>query len=209
MKLSKIFKKVINENELIEDYPTSFDREFFKTLTSFNARIKYCEENLQRISSGSSRIVYKIDDEKCLKLAKNKKGLTQNEVESDFSRDWYINHLFAEVYDTHKNYLWIEMQLAKKVSKSDFKKYLDLDFDDFCMMIDIFGSENTSSVYRPENIDELYENEMVQAMNDFIVNYEVPIGDLKRLSSYGIVNDDIVLVDYGLDKDAYITHYKK
>ena len=45
-----------------EDYPASFSMEEFKKLTSFAKRIAYCEEHLQRISSGSSRIVYKIDD---------------------------------------------------------------------------------------------------------------------------------------------------
>ena len=41
----------------------------FKSLPSFAARVRYCNEKLQRISSGSARIVYKIDDEKVLKLA--------------------------------------------------------------------------------------------------------------------------------------------
>ena len=69
----------LDEN-MDEAYPTSFNIEEFKQLKSFNQRIQYCEQHLQRISSGSSRIVYKIDDEKVLKLAKNKKGLAQNEA---------------------------------------------------------------------------------------------------------------------------------
>lgn len=49
------------EELMDEDYPSSFDMEHFKSLTSFNKRIQYCKENLKRISSGSGRIVYMID----------------------------------------------------------------------------------------------------------------------------------------------------
>ena len=71
----------IIHSDISEEYPESWNIEDFKKLTSFNARVKYCEEKLRRISSGSSRIVYKIDDQKVLKLAKNKKGIAQNNQE--------------------------------------------------------------------------------------------------------------------------------
>lgn len=58
-------------------YPETFNMEEFKSISRFASRIKYCETHLQRISSGSGRIVYKIDDEKVLKLAKNPKGVAQ------------------------------------------------------------------------------------------------------------------------------------
>lgn len=86
-----------------EDYPTSFDMDFFKTLPSFNQRIQYCEKYLQRISSGSSRIVYKIDDQKVLKLAKNKKGLAQNETEIDYSSE--LGEIVAKIFEYHPDYV--------------------------------------------------------------------------------------------------------
>jgi len=48
------------QKDLDEDYPTSWSIEEFKKLTSFSARVNYCNQHLQRLSSGSSRIVYKI-----------------------------------------------------------------------------------------------------------------------------------------------------
>ena len=89
--LRKYIRKVLKESFIEEDYPSSFDMERFKSLTSFNARIKYCEEHLQRLGSGSSRIVYKIDDKKVLKLAKNKKGISQNGTEIGLGNDSYLN----------------------------------------------------------------------------------------------------------------------
>jgi mRNA-degrading endonuclease RelE of RelBE toxin-antitoxin system len=86
--MRKLIKDRINESlafniieSLIdEDYPTNWNFDEFKALTSFNKRALYCNNNLQRISSGSARIVYKIDNDKVLKLAKNAKGLDQNEM---------------------------------------------------------------------------------------------------------------------------------
>ena len=93
MILNEQLKRMKNMIKLIENvdeaYPASFNMEEFKNMKSFNQRIQYCEQNLQRISSGSSRIVYRIDDEKVLKLAKNKKGLAQNEAEVDFGTESY------------------------------------------------------------------------------------------------------------------------
>ena len=89
--------KNIIQKELEEDYPINWNVEDFKKLNSFNKRIQYCEEKLTRISSGSSRIVYKIDESKVLKLGKNKKGIAQNEAEIDFSNDYMWDGITAEI----------------------------------------------------------------------------------------------------------------
>lgn len=57
-------------------YPVNFSLEGFASIPSFKGRIAYCEQRLERLGSGTSRIAYKVDDEKCLKIAKkSKKGL--------------------------------------------------------------------------------------------------------------------------------------
>ena len=70
MKIGKLYDEVLGE-----EYPSSWNIEEFANLKSFNQRKNYCEQNLRRISSGSGRIVYQVDNEKVLKLAKNKKVL--------------------------------------------------------------------------------------------------------------------------------------
>lgn len=220
MSLSKI-RKIIRESldELLsEDYPSSFDMEEFKKLTSFAARIRYCEEHLQRISSGSSRIVYKIDDEKVLKLAKNKKGLAQNEIEVIYGQSYDLESTVAHVFEHDENYLWVEMELARKVRKNDFKRITGFYWDDYVMAINNYGEEVHSrggqSYKMPldkEVYDAMWEDEFVYDIFGFIGNYHIPVGDLKRLSSYGIVKregkDEIVLIDYGLTTDVYDSYY--
>src|ERR1035437_1263131 len=112
-----------------EDYPSTFDMEHFKTLRKFAERVRYCEEHLKTISSGSARVVYMIDDTKVLKLAKNEKGLAQCATEIQWGNERYFSGILAKTLDFHVDDLWVEMELARKVKKSDFKRVLGFDFD--------------------------------------------------------------------------------
>lgn len=206
------------EELLGEEYPSSFNMDEFKQLNSFNKRIQYCNANLKRISSGSSRIVYMIDNEKVLKLAKNQKGLAQNEVEIQYGNESYLENIVAKLYDYDENNLWLEMQLAKKLTKSNFEKITGFKFDDFASAVHNYGVDSgnagrhASKFNIDQNVvDEMWENEFVYGIFDFIGNYGVPVGDLTRLSSYGVVSengvDRVVIIDYGLTHDVYQSFY--
>jgi mRNA-degrading endonuclease RelE of RelBE toxin-antitoxin system len=213
-----LIREFIQESELMEDYPASFDMEVFKSLKSHAGRNKYAQEHLQRLSSGSSRIVYKIDDEKVLKLAKNDKGVAQNEVEIEYGQYNDIKDIVAKIFDyDEQNNLWVEMELARKVKISDFKNIVGYNFEDIKKAIHNVGVD--SGMLRrigkyemnQELVDDMWENEFTQELFSFIGNYQVPVGDLQRLSSYGVVKrdgqDTIVLIDYGLTHDVYSSYY--
>lgn len=215
---------VENNDSILKEmaYPVSFNMEEFKTLKSFNQRIKYCSARLPRIGAGSSRIVFQIDNEKCLKLAKNQRGIAQNEAEDD----GYIQSLdlAAEVYDTHPEYLWIEMQLARKAKPSDFQRLIGFNFKIFCAWVDYIKSKYTRRrySYRDRSFDQLFQS------NDFYEKIEYTLfdmvdqymsnttleasGDLQRISSWGIVSDGgqdkLVLIDFGLNDDVAKTYYR-
>jgi seryl-tRNA synthetase len=220
MNIINLIKEEYN-NILDEDYPSSFDMDYFKKITSFNKRIEYCEEQLQRISSGSSRIVYKIDDEKVLKLARNKKGLAQNEVEISQGNDNYLEKsgILAKVFDSDENDLWVEMEFAEKMKVSDFKRIIGIDFiffgefiENYYISLDQRRSRNKIiKNYSDEINDMMWENEFVSGILDYIGNYDVVVGDLKKLSTYGIVKrnseDTVVIIDFGLTGDVYDNYY--
>lgn len=208
------------EKTLSEDYPISFNMEEFKNIQSFNKRIEYCEKNLQKIGSGSARIVYKIDDEKVLKLAKNSKGISQNEVEISHGSDYFLKDLniVAEVFESDENDLWLEMQLAQKCNAGKFKQITGINFQEYSDYIDYYYDNVLGkSRYKKKIDDSLINigegNDFTNVMCEFIGNYDIPVGDLKRISSYGIVKENnreiVVLVDFGLTDDVYNTHYDK
>jgi hypothetical protein len=218
-------KVIITESQFInliqrdieEDYPLSWNIEEFKNLKSFNKRIKYCEQNLQRISSGTSRIVYKIDETKVLKLAKNEKGIAQNKTEINFSEDYLWDMVVAKLFDYDEDGLWVEMELARKVTTSIWNNIvgipIDIVRDGTRFMEQQKGSLKT--LYRlkePERMEELYENDFTSTILDLIANYDVGSGDFGKLSTYGLVNrdgkDEIVIIDYGLTNEVYDSYYK-
>jgi len=207
------------KKDIEEEYPTTWNVEEFKNLKSFNQRVQYCESNLTRISSGSSRIAYKIDDTKVLKLAKNRKGIAQNNAEIEYSQDYMMDDVVAEVFQYDKNALWLEMELARPLTAAMFYHIVGIPFNDYVMGINFheYELEPRKKSYkptRPDNMDAMWENEFVSRIFDTIGSYANFVsGDLNRLSTYGVVKrdgqDTVVLIDYGLTTDVYNTHYKR
>jgi hypothetical protein len=207
------------KKDIEEEYPAAWNVEEFKNLKSFNQRVQYCERNLTRISSGSSRIVYKIDDTKVLKLAKNKKGLAQNEVEIMHSQDYMLDDIVAEVFNYDENNLWLEMELARKLTPSLFYKVVGFTFNDYVDAIKHHSDElkPKGSYFKtpaPDNYQEMWENDFISRMFDMMGSYEnIEFGDLAAASTYGVVKrdgeDTVVMVDYGLTVEVLNTYYKR
>lgn len=198
-------------------YPQSFNLDVFKSLNTFQKRIQYCNQNLKRIGSGSSRIVYQIDDQKVLKLAKNKKGISQNEVECDGLINSYDIAPIIYDYDSDM-YLWIESELARPVKKQDFKRLVGYDFETICAALYHLESRgkyirNYEQHISNELYEEMYDNEWMYNIFTYVSDFQPPIGDLTVLHNYGIVkrngNDYIVIVDTGLNDDVWNKHYTK
>lgn len=203
------------ESLIDEDYPSTFDMGLFKTLKKFSERVKYCEEHLKRISSGSSRIVYMIDNEKVLKLAKNEKGVAQCETEIQWGQDRYYGEILAKTLDSHPDGLWVEMELARKLKKHDFLRLDNIDFEVFARYLKNVELENKGQ--RPiYNIADVYlevfhESQFANTLISFMHDSDSPAGDFMKGSSYGVVMRDghetIVLIDFGLTGDIYSTYY--
>ena len=219
-----------NMNNELANYPQSFNMDTFKSLNSYNKKIKYCNDNLQRIASGTSRIVYKIDDATVLKLAKNQKGLAQNEAETQYRDDIYAPDIFAEVYDNDENFYWIEMQLARQAKPTDFKKLTGYDFKTFTYFVMYTAQQHLPRTRYgfsiPSEYKQLFDSEEFKNMiwenpdnvyyqtNEYLTSYEIKkYGDVQRISSWGVVKDKhdgtdkLVLIDYGLTDDIFDKYY--
>lgn len=208
------------ESLLDEDYPSAWDKETFKDMHSFKKRVAYCTQHLQKIGAGSSRIAYKIDNTKVLKLAKNKKGIAQNDVEIEYSQENFLEDVLAKVFDYDTHELWLEMEIARKVTKSNFRAAKGFSFEDFSTALYNQIIDDDRQKYRDypsrgevdeETLELIHEDELFIGLRDYVQAFRIPFGDLLRLSSYGIVKrsygGDIVLIDYGLTEDVYDSYY--
>lgn len=224
-------KIIITEQQLdaIKEmaYPISFNMEEFKSIRSFADRVKYCENRLKKLGAGTSRRVYQIDNEKCLKLAKNRKGIAQNIEEINLGNDMYAGSCFAKVYDYDSNGLFVEMELARRAKESDFERLVGIPFDVYCDIIvrtaaNYLPSNNQSRNWINKSMEDSYEYvmdniddfEFISEVIDYMGNFQVKAyGDLQRLSSYGVVRRDgqeeMVIVDFGLTEDVFNNYYRK
>lgn len=224
-------KIIITEQQLnaIKEmaYPVSFNMEEFKSIRSFADRVKYCENRLKKLGAGTSRRVYQIDNEKCLKLAKNRKGIAQNIEEINLGNDMYAGSCFAKVYDYDSNGLFVEMELARRAKESDFERLVGIPFDVYCDIIvrtaaNYLPSNNQSRNWINKSMEDSYEYvmdnigdfEFISEVIDYMGNFQVKAyGDLQRLSSYGVVRrngqEEMVIVDFGLTEDVFNNYYRK
>jgi len=197
------------------NYPKEFDVSIFKKLPTFKKRVEYATLKLGKIGTGSSRVVFDADNDTVLKIAKNDKGLAQNELEAEVSRlGWY--DFVAKVYEAEPNNLWIESEKARKMKPSDFKRLTGFKFRDWTntLMAEYTrrsGQRGGAMYMASENYDEIVESDLFQSLLSFIADYEIMPGDFGRISSWGIVNRDgtetPILIDYGISKTIYNDFY--
>lgn len=219
MKLKTLLEYLLHESVIVEyieeiaDYPKGFDIRQLKALPSLAAKKKYLSQYLPKLGEGSSRIVFKADENHALKVARNEKGIQQNSLEMKVSyeaKKKKFSDLVANVIDGDpEGALWLEAELARKVKAEDWKKTLGIGWNRMQGLILYPPSIDDTKAY-----SERYSEQAVKfakRVAAFANAYNMPKGDLLRPSSWGVVNrkgkDYIVLIDYGLDWNIYNTHY--
>ena len=198
------------------DYPEGFSIEEFKALPSFRKRVAYARERLGRIGGGSARVVFGVDPNTVVKIATNKKGQAQNEIEVDVHNIGY--DIIAEVRDFDSDdYLYIEMERAKKMKKSDWKRLTGHKFEDWMATLHNYMIRRRGDrgwrMPVPDNYEDIEESELFNDVVVMMADFGMPAGDIMRASSWGIVNrngkDTPVLVDYGLTQGVYDQYYRR
>lgn len=195
--------------------PDDWDKEVFTPKTSFKKKIDYALEKAQKIGVGSSRVAFEVEYENrptILKIAKNKKGLAQNEFEAQMFNDYYIISLNITIpmidYDKeHEEPIWLHVEKAEKMKPTQFKKFFGVSHFEIEKYIDhIIGRNHYPTL--DEKIQNLYEeNEYFRNLVELIGNYDLPSADLARLANWGVYNNRPVIVDLGLSNDILNTYY--
>jgi len=210
--LRNIIREFVEEF-LSEEYPSSFSFEEFNAIKSYNGKLKYANERLQKLGSGSARVVYKVDGEKVIKIAKNKKGIAQNSVEAEGYLQNY--DIVAKVFETDYDDFWIEMEWAKKVTPTRFKQITGIDIKKLWSYLFYENSKGAQKMgLTEEEIEKIIDNDFVNSLMHLIHNYNMIYpGDFGRLSSYGEVirggEPTIVLVDFGLTSSVFYDYYDR
>lgn len=191
--------------------------------------MNYCKQRLKYLGRGSSRIVFQIDGSTVLKLAFNQKGIAQNEADARVKIDRYLQdyNFLPEVYDVDEEYLWIEMQQARRARKVDFKRLTGYNWETFYYWVMYCWNNavaySNEQRYIPDEYRVLFHSDkwrnateysLFSEIEDYIENYGVQgWGDIATIQNWGVVTnkngqEELVLIDNGLDNDTLEKYYK-
>jgi hypothetical protein len=157
-----------------------------KQVFEMNSMFKRIMFNIKRgyyryIGSGSSRDVFDLGNGYVIKAAKNKAGIAQNEAEYNISYN-DNSGLFAEVVDVSNNFKLLIMEKADKIY-------------------------NISDVCKYFNVRSKGELLKLEELRNISRNYNLILNDLKRKSSWGMINGRPIIIDYGFTRDVRARYY--
>jgi hypothetical protein len=177
--------------------------EKISSLDTFEDRINMAEKKLERLSSGSSRIVFLTPEKTVLKLAKNNKGIAQNKEELKIGgKSKYVNKILS----SDKNFLWLEVPFLDKINEKDFKEMTNFIFEDFGDSIKYQLSK--SSKKKPKDFDSICKDPLFKDLINLIKKFKLMPGDIVRISSWGVKDNCPILIDTGLTSKVYSEFYK-
>ncbi len=140
------------------------------------------KNNYKLIGSGSCRIVYDLGNGYVVKVAKDVRGILQNETEHSTYQSCKSD-FFAEILAVSENHRYLIMAKAKRIT--DIRTVL--------------------RYYKVQKMNDLIKRPLFA---EDIESKKIGSGDLKRASSWGIVKDVPVLIDYGLSQSTYTKYYR-
>lgn len=210
------FKKFLTEMPL----PVDWDKEKMGGKNSFASQIRYAKEKAKQIGSGSSRVAFVVPYEgrqTVLKIAKNSKGLAQNEHEAGLFNDYYLSGLGVTIpmidYDEDSiTPSWIHTEFATKAKDSDFKKATGLNLRELMLYAKMGSGKERDERYKKwfdEQIERLEDNDLADGIINLIGNYDLPVGDFERLANWGVYDGSPVIIDLGLSNDILTSLYSK
>lgn len=217
-------KEFINEVPL----PPDWDPEKLNLRQTYKDRLKYALDRAKRLGGGSSRVAMTIEYEgrpTVLKVAKNAKGLAQNEAEIEILLDGYSGKLPIVIplidYDkANKRPVWLQTELAKKVQAPTLMKLLHtpsmwmftnkvrnivgeqgrFDMTDEQLKEKYFETYN--KLWQPtEQGYEIFRT-YAEELAELGMSSTIELGDFNNPSNWGIYNNRPVVLDLGFTEET-------
>jgi hypothetical protein len=219
-------------NEVITEAPLPPDwdpAEFQQHTSSFKSRLAYALERSTRLGAGTSRVAMTIEYEgrqTALKIAKNGKGLTQNEAELSILDDGYASQLSILIplidYDkANRNPLWLQTELAHKATEQQLCSLLKC--PDLRFLVNY--AESISGIVKMRGMPQDYINSLTNkgfsqddidtcsdyanTLAELLTSFDVKLGDFTRATNWGIFKGNPVIIDIGLTTDVFNQHYSR
>ena len=221
-------REIIRENITEAPLPAEWDKTVYTPAQSYKKRIDYAVARAQKLGTGSSRVAFDIPYQgrnTVLKVAKNAKGMAQNQAEASLLEDGYIQSLGIAIplidYDEeHAQPVWIHTEKAMKASAKQLcdimkcgklewlvnaAKYAQTgrgqDHNDDVMKL---YRDDGYPAYAQNNLDIFHE--YVDLLQE-LYGFEVNLDDFSRPANWGLYNGQPVIIDLGFTQEVAKQHY--
>jgi hypothetical protein len=192
--------------------PDHWDHSMFSKGSTFRQRLKYALNQAMKLGTGSSRVVVSIDYEgrkTALKIARNRKGLLQNEIEASILSDRYAPSIVLPIidYDTENDQpLWIHTEFATPATFADIcreTKARDLHF--LNEAADYFAGDHFTD-YVMDGVNKYFKNneedkeiflDWAQELAELATNFNVLLVDFLKPENWGFVDGELKVIDVG------------
>ena len=179
--------------------------------------LKYAKNNFKQLGVGSSRITFKLQykgKDVALKIAKNKSGIRQNQVELDLLKrgNNIYNSIIVPIIDFDKSTQpnWIIFEIAEKITESMFCSYFKTTEKYNTVigfLIDAASYLQSTWKSNPDNklnwlLSNLKNKSAVYEYVEYIGTMEksgVAIDDLRQIDNWGLYKDKPVIIDIGFE----------
>ena len=201
---------------------------------TFKSRLEYVLQRAPRLGGGSSRVAFVIPDqgrETVLKVAKNKKGMAQNEAELDILTDGYLGKLDIVIplvdYDKkNPTPTWIQTEKANKVSNQKLAKMLHCNKTNWGLTYLVYAVKNIlgrKQKYMPD-LDKIKQDLLdaghteqdleifmgyVDEVADLVGSSSLLEDDFNNASNWGEYNGRPVVIDLGFTDAVHDLYWKR
>lgn len=225
-------------NEFISEMPlpSDWDEQVFSapkkhTVKSFKERLSYALERAKKLGAGSARVAMTIEYQgrpTALKIAKNQKGLAQNEFEVDILKDGYYGRMEIVIplidFD-HKNDqpIWLQTEVAEQANEAKLCQLLRC--QELSQLVDVanykigkgghlYDKHYISMVQQQLRIAKFSEEDIEIFMHyadelAILAQGDVILTDLDRAVNWGIYKGKPVVIDLGFSTSVHKQHYSE
>lgn len=185
MELIKIIATTIRE--YLNEAVFNDDDKINLQLSKFKERKDFVNKKFNLLNKGTGRNVYLIGDEYVLKIAKNNKGIAQNKTEIEISKSNKYNDIISNIIEYNDNGYYVIAQKANRITDEIFQELTGLQLQGFLYYLR-FNKEW-------DGRNKPFYNKV----NSLVKDFDLDRFDVSDISSWGVIGDKPVIVDYGLD----------
>lgn len=185
--------------------------------------------NLQRVGNpGSSRIVFDLKNNRVVKLARNNKGLAQNNLEAFAGNDPQVERILATVWDYAEDFSWVVADKVEPLGDDDgaiAEEIVGISWNEVRELVGADTGEeyeatavgsDSNSVKKGNKKSSgkgsgcLSGDAFLSYIDDFMTRYSDMLpGDIAKLSSWGVTpRGCLVLLDYGITRKKFKELYR-